>query len=456
MRMHIARLGWPTFGALLLTLCGVQPALAVPAYSRQTNTECAACHTGGFGPNLTPHGIRFKLGGYVDSDGKGGHIPLSLIAQYSSNRTEPGNPGTRGQTDSRLTNFDLYLAGKLFGEVGAFVKLARTDSPTRTTTALNEVDIRFAREAQLGGRDVQWGLSLNNNPGVQDPVNGMPAWGFGAFGPGRDFVQGTRTGTLLNKAQGGLAYRVVGLSGFAVLDKSWYGELGSYRSLSRADQDSIGLPVRTPGAVVGDPGRLSNTVYWRGLWMKDAKTQFVSLGVFGLNTDLQEDRIGPRNRVNDVGIDATYMYLGDREHVLHLRGSHIVERRSYGATVRNPFFPVASQSSGKITETALGGTYYYKDKIGLLGLRTRVRTNADPALFLPNGKADTTTNVVALFWNVWGREGDWAPIGTNLQLGIARFGFSRFNGSATNIFGGPVPVNASDLKQTQIYARAAF
>lgn len=38
---------------------------AVPAFARQTEQACAACHVGGFGPQLTAYGRNFKLNGYT-------------------------------------------------------------------------------------------------------------------------------------------------------------------------------------------------------------------------------------------------------------------------------------------------------------------------------------------------------------------------------------------------------
>ena len=45
-------------------------AAAVPAFAEQTGQPCVGCHVGGFGPQLTPFGRAFKLGGYT-LDGRG-------------------------------------------------------------------------------------------------------------------------------------------------------------------------------------------------------------------------------------------------------------------------------------------------------------------------------------------------------------------------------------------------
>ncbi|MEI7464502.1 MAG: cytochrome c1 protein, partial [Burkholderiales bacterium] len=70
------------FGLACLLL-GATPSHALPSYARQTGQDCASCHVGSFGPQLTPYGIKFKIGGYTDSDGKDGHVPVSGMAVAS-------------------------------------------------------------------------------------------------------------------------------------------------------------------------------------------------------------------------------------------------------------------------------------------------------------------------------------------------------------------------------------
>jgi hypothetical protein len=61
-------------------------AKAVPAFGQQTGQKCAACHVGGFGPQLTPFGRAFKLGGYTLRTKS--NIPLSAmaVASYTATR----------------------------------------------------------------------------------------------------------------------------------------------------------------------------------------------------------------------------------------------------------------------------------------------------------------------------------------------------------------------------------
>lgn len=447
----------------LTLLLALQPAQALPSYARQTNSECVACHIGAFGPHLTPHGIRFKLGGYTDSDEKGSKVPLSFTVQATSSQTEGGNPASHGKSDNRVSNADIYLAGKLFDNVGTLTHIAHSEGVGATDyTQLDDMDVRFARESKIGERSLVWGVTLNNHPGTQDPLDVMPAWGFGAPGPGRDFVQKTRTGSLLNKYQGGLARRVLGLSGYTFVDDHWYAELGTYKSLSLSAQNKLGLPEYAPGADVGDPGRLSKTLYWRGAWLHDLKTHFYSVGLFGLRTDLQPDRTGPTDRINDVGIDASYMYLGNREHMVQLRASHIVERRRYGTQPTLSFFPPAfggptGQATGSVRETTAGATYTLHNTWGITAARTWAKTNEDHARFVTSGgKANTYFTYIGPFWNVWGKEDDAVPIGMNLQVGAAFVRFDHFNSTTTDIFGPGSGVRAKDLNSTLLYVKLAL
>ena len=51
--------------AIVALLQTAAPANAIPAFARQTGQPCTACHIGGFGPQLTPLGTAFKIGGHT-------------------------------------------------------------------------------------------------------------------------------------------------------------------------------------------------------------------------------------------------------------------------------------------------------------------------------------------------------------------------------------------------------
>ena len=166
--------------AALAAVLGATQAHAVPSFARQTGMDCVACHIGAFGPQLTPAGIRFKLGGYTDSDGQDGKLPLSGMVVASWTRTQADNPepesGLHANNNLKLDEASIFLAGRLTEHMGTFVQ-ATYDGVSKKI-GLDQTDVRYARTVELGGKDAVVGLSLNNNPGVQDPFNTMPVWGF--------------------------------------------------------------------------------------------------------------------------------------------------------------------------------------------------------------------------------------------------------------------------------------
>jgi len=66
---------------------------------------------------------------------------------------------------------------------------------------MEHTDIRFADQLDLGDTPITYGISLNNNPTVQDLWNTTPAWGFPYTGSGiqpRAIVCYLRARILLN------------------------------------------------------------------------------------------------------------------------------------------------------------------------------------------------------------------------------------------------------------------
>ena len=68
---------------------------AVPAFAVQTGAPCAACHVGGFGPQLTTYGRDFKLRGYTARSGSTYNLPLSAmaIASFVNTQKDQASPG---------------------------------------------------------------------------------------------------------------------------------------------------------------------------------------------------------------------------------------------------------------------------------------------------------------------------------------------------------------------------
>ncbi len=421
--------------AILGFLAAAPAAHAVPSFARQTGADCAACHVGAYGPQLTPYGIKFKLGGYTETDGKDGKVPVSamLVGSYTQTRKAQADRPTDTTSINKNLAFDeasLFLAGRLSEKIGAFIQ-ATYDGVGRST-ALDQVDIRAAHTLELAGKETIVGLSLNNNPGVQDPFNTMPVWGFPYTSSALAFGMGG-AGTLIN---GGLEQRVAGLSAYTFWNNMLYAELGTYRSLSPTMQSKLGA------GRADDPGRLGGgTTYWRLAAFQDLKKQAFNFGVFGLNTTLQPDRAAPeRNKFNDIGVDAAYQFLGTRKHVATVNTSFIRERQTRDAWIAAG---EASERKGHLNEFKLNGSYHYDQTWGATVGRFLTSGTADAALYatgngdfsFANGSPNSSGYILQADWTPWGKEASWNAPWANLRLGAQYTMFTKFNGARNNYDG---------------------
>jgi hypothetical protein len=434
------------YSLALLFLLASNAAHAVPSFARQTGYVCAVCHASAYGggdngPALTPTGMRFKLNGYTDTNFDTFKLPVS--AQLTEAHTNP----VRGDSRTRLTEADLYLAGRLTDQVGGFVKIeADNIGNGKYNTKLSNLDLRFVAKAlKLGGKDLTIGVSVNNNPGFNDPLAVLPA--ASALGP-----PGV-TGTLLNlSSPAAPANRVIGATVYGLYDSGWYGEIGTYNSLQTSSQDRLGYSIGS------DPGKLSDTGYFRFAYMKEFKNQFFSAGVVGLSTKRQRPRTAPADDITDLGYDLTYQYLGNRQNIVQLSYVNIFEKRDYGSTPASPVVPgLLALTRGSARDQVLTAIYTFKQSYGI-ALSHLVSTGShDAARFVPYGNPDTTSNLVSVFWVPFGKE-SYTSL-ANLRIYATWFRFSRFNGASTNIFGAPpgAPVtNARDLGAFTLSVSAAF
>src|SRR5215472_4365411 len=217
---------------LLAAACFMQPAGAVPSFARQTGLACNACHT--IAPQLNAFGRFFKLHGYVLGSDKlsGGTSqlsidkfpPLSAMAIVSDTLTSKAQPdsavkGASAQNASVAfpQQLSVFYAGAVSDHMGAFLQMTY-EQPTDHFT-IDNTDIRYARDLNWDTHSLTWGMTLNNNPTVQDVWNSTPAWGFPFISSG--VAPGPTAAPVL---VGALAQSVAGGGLYGWLDNTWYGE----------------------------------------------------------------------------------------------------------------------------------------------------------------------------------------------------------------------------------------
>lgn len=423
--------------AIILLFAVARPSEAVPSYARQTGMTCQACHT--VFPELTPFGRLFKLNGYqIDNLPQVQGItpsrdptlllneipPLSFMFQGALTRT--GRPlsdsnvaGARAQNGQVLfpQQASLFYAGRVAPNVGAFVQI--TYDGSSGTIGWDNTDIRYAR--QHGGVDgVTYGLSINNNPTVQDVWNSTPAWQT----PFDQQTSGAPTPGATTEIDGALADRgVVGLTTYVWLKKSLYGEVGVYRSSPQgfAVNDLAGPLDSTAGGVISGAAP-----YWRIADERQWGKQSLSVGTYGMVTRLTgaDQPIGPPlDRFRDIAVDGQYQFIGD-SHIVSVQSTFIAEHQTLDSSVA---LGLAANPTDTLHTFRAGTSYYYQRKYGgAFGVFSTSGTS-DALLYQPAatfGFGNNSPNS-----NGWIGELDYLPW-QNVKLLLQYVDYHTFNGAS--------------------------
>ena len=238
-------------GLLACTAGFDRSAMALPSYARQTGLPCSGCHT--TPPELNNGGRLFKLLGYTDRAQNKSitadpgtrraslnmleNLPLSAFLETSMTGMKVPQPTTQNWNFEFPQDVSLFLAGAWATHVGSFLQI--TYDAQGDHFSIDNTDIRYANKTKVGGKELDYGLTLNNNPTLEDLWNATPAWGYPFVA--NDVAPGPAASPIIN---GLLAADVAGLGGYAMYDQHAYFAGTVYRS------DHIGDSSRPPGSAV--------------------------------------------------------------------------------------------------------------------------------------------------------------------------------------------------------------
>lgn len=444
------------FLALLITLfLQVPTASAVPSYARQTGYPCKSCHM--MPPELTALGRAFKLNGYtmagkptVTSKGtkrdSGLEIlesfPLSVIFDTSFTATKSPQPGTQNGNFQFPQDASLFLAGAWAPHVGSFVQVTYDSQDDHFTW--DNTDVRYANATKLFQKDLAYGITLNNNPTVEDLWNSTPAWGFPPISSSS--APGPSAGALLN---GGLAQDVAGLGAYAMWNNHLYFAGTLYRS------EHIGSPQPNAGVdASGSP--LSFNIrgvapYWRLAWQQTSTNNNLEVGTYGMHVKSSPGAItGLEDSYTDWAVDFQYdrtipRFGGD---VFSLRGTYIRENSALVATGFNLGDPLIRHHLNTVQANA---EYHFGNKLsGTIGY-FNIDGTPDPVLFpagAVSGSANGDPRSNGYIANI-----SWWPV-QNIGLTFQYTGYARFNGAGTNYDG--AGRNANSNNTVYLLARFVF
>jgi hypothetical protein len=479
-------------GATCLGLLLLIPSMAdaVPSFARQTGIACQGCHT--VFPELTHFGRMFKANAYTLDNLKqlrgitadkeellaiGEMPPISAMAQIAYTSTAqplPESNGITGSAQNGTVSFpeaaSLFYAGKIAPQLGGFIQLTYDNAANKIH--IDNTDIRFASHALASGeRDFIFGLTLNNNPTVQDLWNTGPAFGYPYAVTNAALTPLART-----QIDGTLAQNVAGLGGYLMWNESLYAEFSLYRSAKQ------GFTHPITGAAGPLDGTASNVVdgaspYWRLAYEHQWGNNSIEFGGYGTQVKLFPGGgsplapavlSGPTNRFTDKGLDAQYQFIGD-QHSFTLAGTRIHESMSLDASFAAG---TAANVANSLTTTRLWGTYYFRRQYGATLARFSTKGSADALLYpainpfaaanlapacagapAPGACGVASSASGSPDTNGWVFELDYVPwMNTKLSLQLTRYG--SFNGGTGNYDG--FGRNASDNNTLFLLGWVAF
>jgi len=440
---------------ILISFSYTEVANAIPVFARQVQQPCVACHVGGQYPELTPYGRYFKLTGFTQGDNnakrkEGLGLPIAMSVQAGVNTMSNNLDSTGADIDQRNGQYapdqvSLYAGGRIADNVGLFAQLTCAfdrGNQSDCTLGMDNVDLRYADHISGANRDLIWGVSLNNDPGVTDVFNSTPAWVY----PYQASASGSGTSppvqTALESLYGGGT--AAGLNTYVYLDKTYYAEVGAY--WAAAGPTSLLTYTNNPDSNNGTVPLVGTNPYYRLAYTTEWGPSNLMLGVFGMNSKVSDGTgSGLGTAYNDRGVDAQYQYISD-PHVVSTQFRYISED--------------ISDTTGIYSAPATLKSYYakamyvYRAKYGAGLAYQRVEGSTDNyytaglgggANFVGvSGNPNTSVWIPAIFWQ---------PL-QNVRLTLYKTYFAEYLGGKDNYDG--LGRNASDNNTTYLYAWIAF
>lgn len=450
----IARLAagiWLGGGTLVaaIALVSPHPARALPSFAQQTGQPCKACHVGGFGPELTPFGREFKLGGYTLRTHASVPISAMAIASFTHTRKDQvPAPDNLSQNDNVvLDQASIFLGGGLGQHLGAFAQF--TYDGVGKATSWDNLDVRAVTSAKLFGADSVLGLSINNSPTIEDAWNTLGAWGF----PYTDTaVSGTPNASPL--IDGGLAQEVLGVTAYTWVDGKFYVAAGGYGSPSHGTLNFLGADPESPGKIHG------LAPYGRIAYQTKLAGGTFEIGASALKASifpLRDESSGFADHYTDLGLDSSWQKSLGSSDTLTANLRYVHEKGDLRASC-------ALELIGDGTDFGCG-RYHLNEARGTLGYNWHGLVGGDVSAFSitgsrnfnvyeGNGLPDSNGVTFQLDYTPWGAGN--SPFGprVNARFGLQYTLYGKFNGARHNFdLNG---ANASDNDALRAFAWIAF
>ncbi len=405
-------------------------AYAIPSYARQTGLACSSCHYSF--PELTPFGRNFKLDGYtmtgrqtIDAKSQGDqgglkllrNFLLSAMVQASYNDVAKPIPGTKTGNVEFPQQLSLFLGGEITPHIGAFTQITYDDQGA--SFGWDNTDIRYSNQGLIADHPITYGVTLNNNPTVEDLWNSTPAWGYPFASSSTAPTPGASA--LIDGALGG---NVAGLGAFAMYDNLVYANLSGYKS----------TPQGGPFPLDNSASFTINGIapYWRVALQKQWANTYAEIGTYGIAADIYPNGVtGATDNYTDIAFDAQVeQAVGQNELVFHT--TLINENQTLNATL-------GDGQKNNLTEFRIDGSYIFDGGLALMAQYFNTAGSTNNTLYAPGAvsgfynASPNSSGILAEFdFNPW----------QNTRLGIQYVLYTKFNGGTSNYDG--AGRNASD------------
>jgi hypothetical protein len=424
------------------------PARALPAFAQQTGQPCKACHVGGFGPELTPFGREFKLGGYTLR--AHASVPVAAMTLASGTHTrkdqEPAPEHLNRNDNVVLDQASLFVAGGVGQHFGGFSQI--TYDGVGRHWAWDNLDLRAVAPTHLFGHETTLGLSLNNSPTVEDAWNTLPAWGFPFTDTG---VSPTPAAAPL--IDGTLAQNVLGLTGYAWIGHSLYLEAGGYLTPSAGTLRWLGSDPFSPGSVRG------LAPYARASFQTKLRGGTFEFGGSALDAGLFPGRdrsSGLTDHYTDLGLDASWQKSLAANNTISANVRFEHERATLRASCA-----LGLVGEGGATDCARfdlnewrGVVRYNFDRLGLTVSPFMISGSRNSNVFGGSGSPNSNGIMGQVDYTFWPASN--SPLGPrfNARVGVQYTVYGKFNGARHNFDG--LGGNASDNNALRVFTWIAF
>jgi hypothetical protein len=420
---------WPLVAAVVFAavVLDARDARAVPSFARQTGLACSACHT--VFPELTSFGRAFKLHGYTAEGMKeleeaatpqapalsiNRTFPLSVMLQTSITRTDAKQPDTQNADFEFPQQLSLFLAGEITPHIGTFIQATYNGQDDHF--GMDNADVRYANDADIGGKELLYGLTLNNNPTVEDPWHTTPVWRWPFAN-----ADSAPTPTAATLIDGTLGQEVAGLGSYGMWDKHLYGCVTVYRS---AQIGSTEPPSSTSEDTIRDVAP-----YWRLAWQQNLGANYFEVGTYGMFAQLFPSGVsGATNKYTDFAFDTQYERPLGRDWIsAHL--TYIYENQQYDAS--HPAGDAANRTD-KLNTFRVDGIYHWRSRVSLSLGYFQTTGSSDDLLYQPepvtgsaDGSPDSTGLTAVVSYFPW----------QNVRLSGLYTSYFEFNGRTNNYDG---------------------